>query len=335
MTSEFFIWLGIIFCITQSAIFSGLNLAFFSLTRLRLEIEVEASNDKGSKKVLAMRDDSNFLLTTILWGNVGINVLLTLLSDSVLFGLSSFMFSTVAITIFGEIIPQAYFSRNALKMASVLSPVLKFYQFILYPVAKPCALLLDSWLGKESSQFLSEDVISLFIQKHVDDRGSEIDRIEGTGAINFLSLDDIPVIDESQDIDPDSIIEVETKNSSVVFPIQEYALSDPFIQKINRSEEKWVIFVDMLGNPKLVLDADGFIRAISSNRTKEIRAYCHRPILVKDEKADLATLLHMLRGNMSRSDDSPIDHDIALIWNDQSKKIVTGADILGRLLKGI
>ena len=32
------LWLGIIFCITQSAMFSGLNLAFFSVPRLRLEV---------------------------------------------------------------------------------------------------------------------------------------------------------------------------------------------------------------------------------------------------------------------------------------------------------
>ena len=48
-----------------------------------------------------MRRDSNFLLTTILWGNVGVNVLLTLLSDSVLAGLAAFLFSTVVITVFG------------------------------------------------------------------------------------------------------------------------------------------------------------------------------------------------------------------------------------------
>ena len=81
---EVFVWIGIAFCLSQSAMFSGLNLAFFSLTRLRLEIE--ASQNKSAEKVLAMREDSNFLLTTILWGNVGINVLLTLLSDSVLAG---------------------------------------------------------------------------------------------------------------------------------------------------------------------------------------------------------------------------------------------------------
>ena len=68
--SDLFIWIGIAFCVSQSAMFSGLNLAFFSLTRLRLEIEADASPTKGAKKVLAMRKDSNFLLTTILWGNV-------------------------------------------------------------------------------------------------------------------------------------------------------------------------------------------------------------------------------------------------------------------------
>ena len=67
------IWLGIGFCISQSAIFSGLNLAFFSISRLRLEIET-SKNNRQAHKVLALREDSNFLLTPILWGNVGINV---------------------------------------------------------------------------------------------------------------------------------------------------------------------------------------------------------------------------------------------------------------------
>jgi metal transporter CNNM len=37
---------------------------------------------------------SNLTLATVLWGNVTINVLLTLLSDSVLAGLGAFAFST-------------------------------------------------------------------------------------------------------------------------------------------------------------------------------------------------------------------------------------------------
>jgi len=48
------IWLGIIFCISQSAMFSGLNLALFSISRLRLEVEVTGGN-KDAIKVLDMR----------------------------------------------------------------------------------------------------------------------------------------------------------------------------------------------------------------------------------------------------------------------------------------
>ena len=101
-------WIGILICLSQSAMFSGMNLAAFSISRLRLEVQVSAGN-KLSKKVLQLREDSNFLLTTILWGNVGINVLLTLLSDSVMSGVLAFGFSTLLITLVGEIIPQAYF----------------------------------------------------------------------------------------------------------------------------------------------------------------------------------------------------------------------------------
>ena len=167
---ELIIWLGILFCLSQSAMFSGLNLAFFSVTRLRLEIEA-SNNNPAAQKVLKMREDSNFLLTTILWGNVGINVLLTLLSNSVMAGIIAFVFSTFLITFLGEIIPQAYFSRHALKMASILSPVLRLYQIVLFPFAKPSALLLDKWLGEESIQYFKEQSLKQLIQKHINGIG--------------------------------------------------------------------------------------------------------------------------------------------------------------------
>lgn len=42
-------------------------------------------------------------------GNVAINVLLTMLADSAMAGVLTFLFSTVVITALGEILPQAYF----------------------------------------------------------------------------------------------------------------------------------------------------------------------------------------------------------------------------------
>src|SRR6202049_578559 len=140
-----FIWIGIAFCIIQSAIFSGLNLAIFSVSKLRLEVEAAGCN-RDAISLLGLRKDSNLTLSTVLWGNVTINVLLTLLSDSVLAGIGAFAFSTIVITLFGEIFPQAYFSRNALRMAARLTPLLKVYQVGLFPVAKPTAIILHWYL---------------------------------------------------------------------------------------------------------------------------------------------------------------------------------------------
>src|ERR1700724_1181712 len=98
-------WLGVFACIIQSALFAGLNLAVFSLSLLRLQIEADGGN-KDAVKVLELRKDANQVLSTVIWGNVTTNVLLTLLSDSVLTGLGTFFFSAFAITLLGEIIPQ-------------------------------------------------------------------------------------------------------------------------------------------------------------------------------------------------------------------------------------
>ncbi len=252
-------WVGIALCITQSAMFSGLNLAVFGVSRMRLEVEA-SSGSAAAAKVLDLRRDSNFVLTTILWGNVAINVLLTLLSDSVLAGVSAFLFSTIAITFLGEITPQAYCSRNALKVTSLLAPALRFYQFILYPVAKPCALLLDAWLGQEGMQFYREKDFRAVIQHHMDSESTTIDRTEGLGALNFLALDDIPVANEGVTIDPQSVLPFPSRDGLPEFPPFERQNDDPFLRQIAASGKPWVVITDEANEPLAVLDADGFLR---------------------------------------------------------------------------
>jgi metal transporter CNNM len=165
LLANVFVWISIAFCITQSAIFSGLNLAIFSISKLRLEVEAAGGNCDASA-LLALRKDSNLTLATVLWGNVTINVLLTLLSDSVLAGIGAFAFSTIIITLFGEIISQAYFSRNALRMVARLMPLLNVYQVGLFPIAKPTAIILNWWLGPEGITFLRERDFRALITRH-------------------------------------------------------------------------------------------------------------------------------------------------------------------------
>ena len=327
-------WIGIAFCLSQSAMFSGMNLAAFSISRLRLEVQVAADNQLA-QKVLSLRKDSNFLLTTILWGNVGINVLLTLLSDSVMTGILAFCFSTILITLVGEIAPQAYFSRHALKMASLLAPVLRFYQIILYPVAKPSAMILDRWLGPEGIHYFRERDLREVIKMHMSAEEADVDHVEGAGALNFLAIDDLAVAHEGEMIDPESIIALPTKgNGKPVFPAFDSSSSDSFLREIEHSGKKWVILTDLSGEPQMVLDADGFLRHAIFHEQVNPYAYCHRPLIIRDLKTSLGDVMSQLKVEPQTPGDDVIDQDIILAWGEE-RRIITGADILGRLLRGI
>ena len=334
MSVEWLVWLGILFCISQSAMFSGLNLALLGISRLRLEVEASTGNS-AAIKILALRKDFNFLLTTVLWGNVAINVLLTLLSDSVMAGVTAFFFSTILITFFGEITPQAYFSRHAMRMGSLLAPVLRLYQVILYPVAKPTALVLDWWLGEEGIRFFRERDLRAVIRKHIEAEESDVDRLEGIGALNFLALDDIAVTQEGEILDPQSIISLPVKDGIPVFPECEHHMQDPFLLNVNSSGKKWVVITDEHNQPNMVLNANAFLReALFGQEPIKPYAFCHRPILVEDSSMLLGKVVSRLRVHPVSDVDDVVDDDLILIWAEE-KRVITGADILGRLLRGI
>ena len=88
------------------------------------------------------------------------------------------------------------------------------------------------------------------------------------------------------------------------------------------------------GEPRLVLDADAFLRAILLGRgPAAIERFCHRPILV-EETAKLGDVLPLLRIEPEHEGDDVVDQDLVLVWG-RRRRIITGADILGRLLRGI
>ena len=336
--AAYWTWLGIAFCLSQSAIFSGLNLAYFSMSRLRLEIQV-ANGDKAAIRILKLRKDSNFLLTTILWGNVGINVLLTLLSNSVMTGMVAFVFSTVVITLGGEIAPQAYFSRNALRMAAMLAPLIRFYQVLLYVIAKPSAMLLDLWLGRESMQFFQERELHHLLHKHIESDDSEVDAVEGIGALNFLAIDDVPVAKEGEEILPDSVFAFPVRDgrpqffSEATVPLDAQA---ELALRVAACECHWIIIVNGAGPPSLVLDADAYLRGVFSANGAVVDPleFCHRPVIVSDPELRLGAVIALFKADTAAQSDLPLKQDVILLWGEQ-RRIITGADILGRLFKGI
>lgn len=337
MSFDILIWVGIAFCVTQSAIFSGLNLAFFSLSRLQLEVEAKQGR-ASAQVILSMREDSNFLLSTILWGNVSINVLLTLLSDSVLAGMYSFLFSTIVITFLGEIFPQAYFSRNALSVASKLTPIIRFYQILLFPVAKPTALILDGWLGREGITYFREKELTAIINAHMESDDTDMEHVQGMGALNFLQMDKITVSQEGESLDPNSVLKLPCKLDLPILPEVGSPEFSAFALDVNRSGHKWVLLTDEQDSPLLMLDADGFIRStITEDAVKDPYFYCHRPLIIKNTKCSLGEAMKNLKlaHDLEPHSDEVLHADVMLVWSDTEKRVITGADILGRLLKGV
>jgi metal transporter CNNM len=327
------IWFGIAVCIVNSGLFAGLNLAIFSLSPLRLQIEVDGGNADAAR-VLELRKKSNQVLATVIWGNVSINVLLTLLSDSVLAGFSAFLFSAVVITLLGEIIPQAYFSRNALRVTVLFLPFLEFYCVALYPLAKPTALLLDWWLGIEGITTLGERDIRALIARSASS-GGDVGPIEAVGARNFLDLDDVPVTDEGEPIHAQSIISMPLADQRCMLPSFGRSPDDPFLRQVDASGKKWVIVTDLDGEPVFVLDSHYFLRdALFNQLESNPGTYWHRPIIVRDMQTKLGEIIGRMTVAPQRPGDDVIHHDIILVWGAQ-RRIITGSDLLGRLLRDI
>lgn len=326
-------WAGILLCIAQAGTFSGLNLACFTIPRLHLEIEAAGGSTEAAT-VLRLRRDPNFLLASILWGNVGVNVLLTLLSDSVMAGAAAFVFSTVVITVFGELVPQAWFSRSAVAAAARLAPMIRFYQVLLYPLAKPSALLLDRWLGGEVRAFLRERELKSFLRRHVSE-SDEIDRLEGLGAINFLSLDDLPVGKVGSPVKPESVVRLPFEGGRPRMPDYEPVCGDPFISLLDAAHRRWVILVDETDEPRLLLDADAFLRAALARAGRPgLAGFTRRPVVVRDPDLALGGAILRLIEERRAGRRTPEDHGVILLWGPE-RRIITGSDILGRLLEGI
>ncbi len=332
---DLFTWAGIVVCLFHSAMFSGLNLGFFGVSRLKLEVHAESGNEDAIR-ILSLRKDAHLLLTTLLWGNVSSNVLLALLSESVLAGVGAFFFSTVVITFLGEIFPQAYLARHALRVSHLLVPIVRFYSMVLYPVAKPSALLLDRLLGKEQIVYFQEDEIKILLQRHARSRLTDLQKLEAAGAVNFLAMDDVEIEKEGEIINPQSIIALPTNEKGLpLFPAFDKEGNDPFLQQVHASQEKWVILTNEKGLPLLVLNADQFLRDVMyAKEVKSVYTYCHRPIVVTRPRTPLGDVILQFKVRAKHYEDDVVDNDIVLFWGEQ-KKIITGADILGRLLRGI
>ena len=167
----------VIILLSISAIFSGLTLGFFSLSREDLERKANLG-DKQAQRVYNLRKNGNLLLCTLLIGNVAVNATLSIFLGSIASGLIAGIVATSLIVIFGEIVPQAIFSRHALKLGAKLAWLVRIFIFLFYPISRPIAWALDRGLGKEMPTIYSKHELIKIIEDHEDSEESDIDNDE-------------------------------------------------------------------------------------------------------------------------------------------------------------
>jgi metal transporter CNNM len=142
----------------------------------------------------------------------------------------------------------------------------------LFIVAKPTALILNWWLGPETIALFRERDFRILMSKHLETVDTDLGQLEAIGAVNFLDLDDISVLDEGEQVDPRSIVSVPVVGSRPVLPKFQRTADDPFLRQLDASGRKWVIFVDQHEAPCMVLDAHHFCAMSFSMRSRLVQS---------------------------------------------------------------
>ncbi len=129
-----------------SAFFSGIEIAFISSNRLKLELD--KSSDSFISKTIAIfsRDESNFIASMLIGNNIALVIfsismtklldpfLNEVISSSFLLLFTQTIISTIIILMTAEFIPKVIFRINPNYMLKIFSLPLIFFYFLLYPI---------------------------------------------------------------------------------------------------------------------------------------------------------------------------------------------------------
>lgn len=129
--------------LTISALVSGSEVAFFSLTPKELQ-RMSQSSDSRDGLIVSLLSNVDRLLATILVTNNLVNICIVILSSNVMsslwrFARFEFLFKTVLVTflllLFGEILPKVLAQTAPLKFARAVAYPIKVFSWLSYPAA--------------------------------------------------------------------------------------------------------------------------------------------------------------------------------------------------------
>ncbi len=210
--------LAVIVLLICSALISGTEVAFFSLTPTDLELDIEKRSKKEAM-VIKLLDKPKKLLATILVANNFINIaivlLFTSLGDVLFAGLEEvqlgivnlrFLIEVVAVTflilMFGEILPKVYASRNKVKFSHFMAYPMRFLDVVFTPISMPMrevTLFIQGRFSKQKAN-LSIDQLSQALELTSEEDTSVEEQKILKGIVSFGNTDTKQVMKPRMDI---------------------------------------------------------------------------------------------------------------------------------------
>lgn len=214
------LWLSIVIillCLSFSALFSGLNLGLMAMDRTELKILCNTGTEKEkqyARTIQPVRNHGNYLLCSILFSNVLVNSVFTILLDDLTSGLVAVICSTLAIVIFGEISPQAICSRHGLCVGAKTIYITKLTMIITFPLSYPISKLLDVLLGEEIGNVYNRERLKELVKVttgYNDLEKDEVNIIAGALELRKKTVADVMTrIEDVYMLDYNAILDFET-----------------------------------------------------------------------------------------------------------------------------
>ena len=202
-TTALFKWILLGTLLLASALISGAEVAFFSLTPSVIE-QAKESQPKRIEKIEHLLKQPKRLLATILVANNFINIAVVLLfanlSDSLFTGLENeltqlfieIVVITFIILLFGEILPKIYANRNNLGFAQFMAGTIYFLDnYFLFYLTRPMSYfthVLEKRFGQRSSSFSVDELSQALELTEQSDTTQEEDKIL-QGIVSFGNTD--------------------------------------------------------------------------------------------------------------------------------------------------
>ncbi|CAL2081482.1 gliding motility-associated protein GldE [Tenacibaculum sp. 190524A02b] len=199
------------FLLVCSALISGTEVAFFSISQVDLDRLSEKT--KGKSVVVNLLKKPKKLLGTILITNNFINILIVLLFASlgeVFFsGLSEgvkFLIEVVLVTflilLFGEVLPKVYATRKSLQFANFMSKPIQFLDMALTPLSMPLIKLtglIENKLGNKNSS-LSVEKLSQALELTSDAATTKEEQKILEGIVTFGNTETVQIMKPRTDV---------------------------------------------------------------------------------------------------------------------------------------